>query len=242
MGETYHWTCPYCDRDTTLRDGDYIFNGTKLNIQNPIDGHKFLRWHYIVCPNLKCKKFTLAVFLNELSWDSKEGWKVGNFVRRWDLIPPSRAKAFPNYIPKPIIYDYNEACLICDLSPKASATLSRRCLQGIIRDFWEVKPGRLIDEIDQIKDKTDPVIWEAIESVRKVGNIGAHMEKDINVIIDVDPNEAQMLIGLVEVLLRDWYIGREERKKRLVEIRDLAEKKDEERKKEKINPQQGNKS
>jgi hypothetical protein len=114
--------------------------------------------------------------------------------------------------------DYREACLIQDLSPKASATLSRRCLQGILRDFWQVKPGRLVNEIDQIKDKVDPETWAAIDAVRTIGNIGAHMEKDISVIVDVDPNEAELLIGLVETLIREWYIGREERKSRMSAI------------------------
>lgn len=146
-------------------------------------------------------------------------------VKFWDLMPPSMAKVFPDYIPKPVLDDYNEACMIADLSPKASATLSRRCLQGIIRNFWEVKPGRLVDEIEQIQDKTDYLTWDAIDSVRKVGNIGAHMEKDINVIVDVDPNEARMLIGLIEILLKDWYVAREERKSRLLKIKSIAEDK-----------------
>jgi hypothetical protein len=136
----------------------------------------------------------------------------------WKLIPPSKAKTFPSYVPQSVLDDYREACLIQDLSSKASATLSRRCLQGILRDFWKVKPGRLVDEIEQIKDKVDSVTWEAIEAVRKIGNVGAHMEKDINVIVDVDPNEAKLLVGLVETLIREWYIAREERKKRIGEI------------------------
>jgi hypothetical protein len=41
-------------------------------------------------------------------------------------------------------------------------------------------------------------IRDATEAVRKLGNIGAHMEKDINVTVDVDPNEASLLTGLVE--------------------------------------------
>jgi len=131
------------------------------------------------------------------------------------LVPSSNAKAFPEYIPAAITQDYKEACLIQDLSPKASATLSRRCLQGILRDFWQVKPARLVDEINEIQNKVDHVTWDAIEAVRKLGNIGAHMEKDINVIVDVDPNEAGLLIGLIETLLQEWYVSREERKKRM---------------------------
>jgi hypothetical protein len=143
----------------------------------------------------------------------------------WQLIPSSKAKAFPDYVPRPIIDDYNEACLIADLSPKASATLSRRCLQGIVRDYWKVKPCRLVDEIRQIEEKVDPLTWAAIEAVRKVGNIGAHMEGDINVIINVDPQEASLLIGLIETLIEDWYIAKEERRRRLVEISELADSK-----------------
>ena len=112
--------------------------------------------------------------------------------------------------------------MIADLSPKASATLSRRCLQGIIRDFWQVKPGRLVDEIEAIKQKVDAATWVAIDSVRKLGNIGAHMEKDINVIVDVDPKEASLLVELVETLLREWYVAREERAARMAAIIEAA--------------------
>jgi hypothetical protein len=56
------------------------------------------------------------------------------------------------------------------------------------------------------------------------------MEKDINVIVDVEPREAQLLIGLVETLIRDWYITREERKVRLSQISQLAQDKEAERK------------
>jgi hypothetical protein len=85
----------------------------------------------------------------------------------------------------------------------------------MIRDFWKVKPGRLVDEIAAIQSQVDPLTWDAIEAVRKIGNIGAHMEKDIDVIVEVDPNEADLLIELIETLVREWYINREERRARM---------------------------
>jgi hypothetical protein len=94
-----------------------------------------------------------------------------------------------------------------------------------------VKPGRLVDEIEEIKDKTDHLTWEAIDAVRKVGNIGAHMERDIDLIVDVDPNEAELLINLIEMLFQDWYINREERKKRLQSIVDIGSQKTDAKKK-----------
>jgi hypothetical protein len=36
-----------------------------------------------------------------------------------------------------------------------------------------------------------------------------------------------LLIGLIETLIRDWYIAREERKARLVQIKQIADQKDE---------------
>jgi len=209
----FNWTCPHCERAVTISDGRITEAGHNLHIGN-VDGGRTLKSKFIVCPNPECRHFTLTVHLNKGEYSEKfKQWVVGAPLQSWNLIPPSKAKTFPPYIPQAIRDDYREACLIVELSPKASATLSRRCLQGILRDFWTVKPGRLVDEIEQIKDKVDPVTWDAIEAVRHIGNIGAHMEKDINVIVDVDPNEAELLVGLVETLLREWYVAREERKK-----------------------------
>ena len=231
MSQVFHWTCPFCNRDTTVTEERLHSSFTDLTIPNA-EGLRRLQSQFIVCPNPKCKRITLSVSLHALAPADAFGrqYCAGKCLHQWRLIPSSRALAFPDYVPQAIINDYNEACLIQDKSPKASATLSRRCLQGIIRDFWEVKPGRLVNEIKQIKDKTDPLTWEAIDSVRKVGNIGAHMEADINLIVDVDPNEAELLIGLIETLIRDWYVAREERKARLLQIKQVADQKDQAKK------------
>lgn len=222
MAKAFNWTCPHCQRHVTITN-TISGNHTTLYHENAYGRHT-LDSTFIVCPNPECKKFTLETSLHE-SVRGPGGESLGKLVKRWRLIPPSDAKAFPDYIPQPLIDDYIEACQIKNASPKASATLSRRCLQGIIRNFWGVKPGRLVDEIEAIKDKTDHLTWEAIDTVRKIGNIGAHMEKDINLIIDVDPNEAELLINLIETLFQDWYVNREERKKRLEAIVGLGSKK-----------------
>ncbi len=133
-------------------------------------------------------------------------------------------------MPQAILDDYCESCAIRDLSPKAAATLARRCLQGMVREFWGVKKGHLVDEIEAIQDKVDPVTWAAIDAVRKIGNIGAHMEGDINLIIDVEPQEAGLLIGLIETLINDWYIVKEERRKRMEAIVEVATSKQEAKK------------
>jgi hypothetical protein len=161
--QPFHYTCPFCDRDTTVTERDVHFGETYLDIPNA-DGLRGLGSRFVVCPNPKCKKIALRVTLHEFEWKQEfDGMghvtnvrKIGSLLARWNLIPPSNAKVFPSYIPDVIRNDYVEACLIRELSPKASATLSRRCLKGMIRDFWGVQKARLIDEILELKSKVDP--------------------------------------------------------------------------------------
>jgi Domain of unknown function (DUF4145) len=217
------WTCPFCDRHSILSDSNQKSEEVWLGIPSA-SGRKILTVFYIVCSNPKCKQFTLSAYLSPYTSEAGSVTR-GAPEKFWPLIPPSSAKVFPEYIPRAIIEDYTEACLIRDLSPKASATLSRRCLQGMIRDFWKIQKARLFDEIEELKARVDPLTWKAIDAVRSVANIGAHMEKDINLIIDVDPMEAAKLIGLIEVLVSDWYIARHDREARLKDVVAVGEAK-----------------
>jgi len=221
----FSWTCPICQRPVTVTKNDITEQEFFLTGENR-DGPRALKSRFIICPNPECNKYSLTVELYAAYHFDR--WLADELLKTWSLIPQSRAQSFPDYIPRAILDDYNEVCLILELSPKASATLSRRCLQGIIRDFWKtkVKSGKLSDEIEAIREKVDSATWEAIDSVRKVGNIGAHMEEDINLIIDVEPNEAQLLVELIEMLLRDWYIARHDRETHLKAVKKIAEEKE----------------
>ena len=59
-----------------------------------------------------------------------------------------------------------------------------------------------------VHSKVPAAQWKAIDGLRRIGNIGAHMDKDVSHIVDIDPGEAQKLIALTELLLRQWYVER----------------------------------
>src|SRR4051794_16321199 len=105
-------------------------------------GSCIMRALFIVCPNPQCRKYTLNVTLSKYEFKNNT-WITGDTIQDWDLIPASDAKVFPDYVPGVIRADYSEACAIKKLSPKASATLARRCLQGMIRDYWGISKARL---------------------------------------------------------------------------------------------------
>ena len=223
MADSFSWVCPYCGQAATITDENLSSETHGFNNGNR-DGQLGVYTVVVVCPNDKCRRYAISARLDHVHW--KGGWEpIGEPMEEWRLMPRSRAQAFPDYVPQAVVRDYEEACLIQDLSPKASATLSRRCLQGIIRDFWKIKKSRLIDEISELQGKVDGTTWKAIDAVRSIGNIGAHMEKDIDVIVEVEPKEAELLTGLIETLLRDWYIARHDREEHLKSIIDVAESK-----------------
>jgi hypothetical protein len=221
-----HWTCPYCNRDVIL-NAHYstVTETVELNLENA-DGFRKLLVRLTVCPNKECRRTSLRAVLAETEQATDErgftSFKTVGILQTWSLIPRSNAKVFPTYVPQAVRDDYEEACAIRDTSPKAAATLARRALQGMIRDFWRVKAGNLVDEIDALKGRVEPEVWDALTAVRKVGNIGAHMEKDVNLIIDVEPQEAETLIGLIEMLIKEWYISRENRKAALANVTAIA--------------------
>ena len=173
--------------------------------------------------NKACKELTLTVELIQIQPQTS---KFIGVIETWHLLPESEAKPQPDYIPEAIRDAYYEACRIRDLSPMASATLSRRCLQGMIRDFHGIAKATLKLEIDALEKLVESPTWEAIDVVREVGNIGAHMEKDVNLIIDVEPEEAQLLIGLVETLFKDWYIAKHDRAVQMERLKQMAAEKD----------------
>lgn len=219
----FNWNCPHCDRATTITNSSAVSCANVNRLLEEKDQTVFISI-FIQCPNRDCNKISLIATENRFHRSILQGYVKGDTLRSWQLIPESKAKTWPDYIPKAIREDYSEACLICELSPKASATLSRRCLQGIIRNIWDVKAGNLANEIEQIQDKISVEALENINLIRNAGNIGAHMEKDVNLVIDIAPDEARLLIELLEALIKEWYIERHERKKRTETLKEKTKK------------------
>ncbi|WP_416407854.1 DUF4145 domain-containing protein [Agrobacterium rosae] len=226
------WRCNYCDSFQMTTDQSADDRYVHLNIGKSADGLTGVAIDAKRCLNGDCDQVSLSVRYTKSAYQSLVStFRPLGTIKSWGLLPDSSAKSWPSYIPAALIEDYQEACLIKHLSPKASATLARRCLQGMIRDFCGISKGTLFDEIKELKKRVDDgsgpkgvelETLEAIDAIRKIGNIGAHLEKDINIIVEVDQDEAQILIGLLEMLFKDWYVAKNDRQARLKKIMDIA--------------------
>ncbi len=219
--------CPYCSMIMTVSEDTQVIRDASFE-NHPgeyFNGHGYttepscIKITFYKCPN--CRQYTIKIH-----GTGKSVTDVNTIIR-----PLSSAKQFPDYIPIAIRQDYEEACAIVSLSPKSSATLSRRCLQGMIRDFWNIKESNLAKAIEKLNGKIPPQQWIVIDGIRRIGNIGAHMEKDINLIVDIEPDEANKLIKLIEHLLEHWYVNRHEQELLYADIIGIDESKQAERKK-----------
>lgn len=210
--------CPFCGQIMSLNSTtESVYristNGVVDFIRNP--NVPYAELLILSCPNDDCKKE--AVFVG-----GKNGFMENRFYK---VHPRAIYNHYPDYVPLAVRLDYEEAKTIQSDSPKAAATLARRCMQGMIRDFWGIKKGRLIDEIKELREKVPAAQWKAIDAVRNIGNIGAHMEKDVNQIIDVEPEEAEALLSLIELLIEKWYINRHDEEEIFKKITESGQRK-----------------
>jgi hypothetical protein len=116
----------------------------------------------------------------------------------------------PPEVPSHIADDYAEACLVLKISPKASAALSRRCLQNILREAAKVKPSDLSKEIQEVVDneKIPSQLIDSIDAIRNIGNFAAHpvKSKSTGEVVDVEPEEAGWNLDVLEALFDFYYV------------------------------------
>lgn len=116
----------------------------------------------------------------------------------------------PPEVPKEFAEDYKEACLVLNDSPKASAALSRRCLQNLLREKAGVKPGNLADEIEQVIESGNlpTELADAIDAIRNIGNFAAHpiKSKSTGEIVLVESGEAEWTLDVLESLFEFYFV------------------------------------
>lgn len=228
---SFNWVCPTCSRHTTITSPNYSRRvmDVACSVTAPdmgIEVHTTL----IECPNTSCRSQSFTISLNrghrQSGTDSLRSMPevpvgIGEFT-----FLPTTAAPLSNYAPASAVEDYNEAYLISGLSPKASATLARRALQGMVRDFFQVRGLRTLHaELEAIKDRCDPALYDAMMAVKSIGNIGAHPDRDINLIIEVEPDEPQALLDLIHLLDAEWYVARAARNERIAKVQALGSSK-----------------
>lgn len=187
--------CPHCL--------DSFFEAeTPFKFGSDADGE----WQFIYCKCPNCKRYIMQT--QRLYHVTVEGVKSGRYERH--MVWPKGIARVPLSadVPKEFAGDYLEACRVLPDSPNASAALSRRCLQNLLRDKAKVKPSNLSDEIEEVMESLPAHLREAIDAVRNIGNFAAHPMKSTNTggIIEVEPGEAEWLLDTLEGLFDFYFV------------------------------------
>ena len=121
--------------------------------------------------------------------------------------PRQGMRLVPPEVPENISSEYNEAALVLQLSPKASAALSRRCLQAVLRE--QGYPQRdLAQQIDAVLPRLPGYIAPNVDAIRNIGNFAAHPTKSqaSGEIVDVEPGEAEWNLDVLDELFDFFYV------------------------------------
>lgn len=131
-------------------------------------------------------------------------------VRDTELLYPSgRGRRAQTEVPEPHRSDFTEASAVLAVSPKASAALSRRILQGVLRQTFGIRKATLAQELAAFLERPGlpSYLSKALDPVRNIGNLAAHPELDLaGVIVDVEPGEAEWLVETIEALFDFAYV------------------------------------
>lgn len=185
---------------------------THQHLERDTEGDWCIKW-------VRCSRCKMLSFMLEVVDPRGDEQPVLSYPRgRFDTTAVAA-------LPAGLAADYREACLILTDSPKASAALSRRSLQNLLREKAGIQPGSLADEIQQVLDSKQlpPHLAESIDAVRTLGNFAAHPIKSEHTseIVDVEEREAEWLLEILEHLFNFYF----EEPRRQQELREALERK-----------------
>jgi hypothetical protein len=186
--------CPHCDTAINLQ----VETTTTWEAKDYEESHMGYNVSCGHCP--QCQEF--IVLLNRGS--SFTGIAIEELKDETVLYPKFPARKIEPEVPDRYRKDFSEACSVLQVSPKASAALSRRILQDVLIEKFEIKHRSLDKQIDEfISGKDIPsYLVQAIDAIRHIGNFAAHPLKDTNTgeIVEVESGEAEWLLEVLESL------------------------------------------
>lgn len=159
---------------------------------------------YSGCP--ECHELNIWYYEYDIGFSNSEPYEI----QARQIYPTDYCARKPSpEIPKEYFDDINEACMILEFSPKASAALCRRCLQAIIRKEFNINHGNLGREIEQvIKDKLLPEpVLDCLDALRKLGNYASHPEFNTHTgeLITVTKEEAEWTLDVIEMIASMYF-------------------------------------
>lgn len=189
-------TCPHCSVAV-------VFEQRSAPQYKDADG--VFQTVVVICPS--CTKAIISRI--NLTADNSRETQTYTYAEQHLLWPTRKPpRPVPTEVPADIANDYAEAALVIESSPKASAALSRRCLQAVLRDAGQANQRDLVQQIDAVLPSLPSYIAQNVDAIRNIGNFAAHPSKDKSSgeIVDVEVGEAEWNLDVLDELFDFYYL------------------------------------
>jgi hypothetical protein len=188
--------CPHCRRDVFFAEAKRVplmnyLSSTELETQSAGNN---VHVYSSQCPS--CLKPIVVAKIKV------KGNETIHLVHPFNI-----TRTVPPEVPQDIAEDFLEASSVLSTSEKASAALSRRCLQNLLtqRGFTD---RDLCDQIDDALPTLPARIAANLDAIRNIGNFAAHVIKhqSTGTIVQVEPEEAAWNLDVLEELFDHYYV------------------------------------
>jgi hypothetical protein len=196
--------CPHCGVTIELTapigglpSGSYTDNGEQRNI-SVSNG---------TCP--ACHRIVILAFEQQLLKLANQTLQPGPLIQTRYIWPTATLpRQISPEVPAGIKSEYLEAASVIALSEKASAALSRRCLQLVLRDTAGTRSKDLADQIEEVLPTLPGYLQQQLDAVRNIGNFAAHpmKSKSTGEMVDVEPGEAEWNLDVLDLLFDFYFV------------------------------------
>ena len=189
--------CPHCATGVCISWKEVAFPIPSPDDEDDRGGYAI---QYGFCP--ECEKLIIT-----LQHGLEVGYTMGYWIDDIDeesMIYPrhSVGRILDQYVPLKYAELFRESEEVNNISPRASATLSRYLLQMLLHEELSIKKKNLEEEIKELEGSSNipTKLVSMLQVMRRVANFGAHPKKSTNSneIVDVEAGESSVMLDLLE--------------------------------------------
>lgn len=216
--------CPYCNTSIHI---DY-----KCDIYDDPNNSEFLNEkgisiNHAFCP--ECKQLIISLqkgtIKHTYSYDGD--FKEITVIESDEIIYPKYpcGVALDSAVPEKYRKLFKESEQVNNVSPRASATLSRFLLQMLLHEELNIQEANLVTEIQKLEEETNipSNLVAMLQVFRRIANFGAHPKKSTNSaeITDIEKGESDVMLQLILELFDYVFV---KPKKKQTFLQDIKEK------------------
>lgn len=190
--------CPHCGTGIYLETENYTFvqgDGSRFNPAVDIEVG--------FCP--ACEQPIVTMTSGEYGGEDINNTPILYNSKNVRIFPQhEQPTVLSDAIPSQYAEIFHESECVNNISPRASATLSRYLLQMLLHEELHIEKRNLEQELDEFQEKKDvsSQLITMLHIMRRVANFGAHPKKSTNSkeIIEVEKGESDIMLELLKEL------------------------------------------